>query len=397
MHAQEQLARELQRRKNNEERDRREIQRVCGESEELRELQQRLQMAYINKERTAQIRETHHIREQDAIEDVVLDQHMMQKRKAELVQEARFQEQKRIAAIENKNVMKDQMLEKERARAEAYQEYVKDREAVDGVINKIMEEDRRAWEYNNVKKDQALEAMAESHERKQQIIQVQKQMEEAEILSMKRYQEEQDQRDREIAEQKAAVVEKQNEIFAQLDKEERRRRAEQEYVERLRNELYFEEFEASEQEKERKRAEEQARITEELMIANEYQAQLKAQRRQQEEAEEIEFRNKMLQKFAEDDRLDQMNEQRRRMRELEHKRNADMLWREKQEMLRMQRAQEDEERIKVMLDERRKAEIIERERQRLLKEHAAVVNDYLPKGTLKNDHDKELVYGVRYS
>ena len=74
-----------------------------------------------------------------------------------------------------------------------------------------------------------------------------------------------------------------------------------------------------------------------------------------------------------------------------------MLWKQKQEMLRLERAREDEERIKVMLQERRKAEIIERERQRLLKEHAAVVNDYLPKGTLKNDRDKELVYGVRYS
>ena len=65
------------------------------------------------------------------------------------------------------------------------------------------------------------------------------------------------------------------------------------------------------------------------MAANEYQAQLKAERKRQEEAEEIEFRQKMLQKFAEDDRLDQMNEQRRRMRELEHKRNADMLWKQK--------------------------------------------------------------------
>ena len=39
------------------------------------------------------------------------------------------------------------MLEKEQARAEAYEEYLKDKEAVDQVINKIMEEDRRAYEY----------------------------------------------------------------------------------------------------------------------------------------------------------------------------------------------------------------------------------------------------------
>lgn len=49
-------------------------------------------MAYINKERTAQIRETHHIREQDAITDVILDQEMMAKRKAELQRQAQFEE-----------------------------------------------------------------------------------------------------------------------------------------------------------------------------------------------------------------------------------------------------------------------------------------------------------------
>ena len=66
-------------------------------------------------------------------------------------------------------------------------------------------------------------------------------------------------------------------------------------------------------------------------------------------------------------------------------------------MLREERAKEDEERIRVMLEERRRAEIIERERQRLLREHAAAVADYLPKGTLKTDQDRELVYGARYS
>lgn len=118
--------------------------------------------------------------------------------------------------------------------------------------------------------------MAESHARKQHILSNAKHLEQQEVDNMLRYQEEQDARDREIAEQKAAVEEKRNGIFEQLDREERRRRAEQDYVERLRNELYYEEFESNEQDKDRARAEEQARITEELMIANSYQAQLKA-------------------------------------------------------------------------------------------------------------------------
>lgn len=56
-----------------------------------------------------------------------------------------------------------------------------------------------------------------------------------------------------------------------------------------------------------------------IALANEYQRQLKAIRREEEKQEEEQFRVAMLEKFAEDDRLDQMNAQKRRMKQLEHR------------------------------------------------------------------------------
>ena len=44
---------------------------------------------------------------------------------------------------------------------------------------------------------------------------------------------------------------------------------------------------------------------------------------------EEEFKAKMAQKVAEDERLEQMNAQKRRMRELQHKRDIEQLWQEK--------------------------------------------------------------------
>lgn len=44
---------------------------------------------------------------------------------------------------------------------------------------------------------------------------------------------------------------------------------------------------------------------------------------------EDEFKTKLMEKFAEDERLEQMNAQRRRMREQEHKREVERLWKEK--------------------------------------------------------------------
>lgn len=51
------LAQELDRRKLDEERQARELQRICAESDELKQLEQQLKLAYINKERAAQQQE----------------------------------------------------------------------------------------------------------------------------------------------------------------------------------------------------------------------------------------------------------------------------------------------------------------------------------------------------
>ena len=59
---------------------------------------------------------------------------------------------------------------------------------------------------------------------------------------------------------------------------------------------------------------------------------------------EEEFKIKMAQKFAEDERLEQMNAHKRRMRELQHKRDIEQLWQEKLAVYRAQREQEWEER-----------------------------------------------------
>lgn len=52
---------------------------------------------------------------------------------------------------------------------------------------------------------------------------------------------------------------------------------------------------------------------------------------------EDEFKVKMAQKFAEDERLEQMNAQKRRMRELQHKRDIEDLWQQKLQVYRAQR------------------------------------------------------------
>ena len=69
----ERLAAELQKRALDREREKREVQRICAESEELRDLKQKLMTAYINKERTAQIQEIQSRREEGIYYETIIE------------------------------------------------------------------------------------------------------------------------------------------------------------------------------------------------------------------------------------------------------------------------------------------------------------------------------------
>ena len=88
---------------------------------------------------------------------------------------------------------------------------------------------------------------------------------------------------------------------------------------------------------------------------------------------EDEFKQKLMQKFADDERLEQMNAQKRRMRELEHKREIERLWQEKLSIYRAQREMEVEEKRVKEEAERKKAFVVEQEKERLIKEHGHIL------------------------
>lgn len=66
----------------------------------------------------------------------------------------------------------------------------------------------------------------------------------------------------------------------------------------------------------------QARMKKDMIVANQRQMELKAARQAEAAAQEERFRQSMLDKFAEDDRIEQMNAQKRRMKMLEHRREV---------------------------------------------------------------------------
>lgn len=179
---------------------------------------------------------------------------------------------------------------------------------------------------NAQKKEQAIADMVVSHNEKRAQMKRQKEMEEFEDEMVRRYAAQQMERAGEIAQLKAQAEEVRDKIFQKLKAEEEQRRAEKEFQENLRNELYLQENEEAAKEKEAAELRKREQVRMELQAAKDFQLALKAEKAAEEQRMEDEFKVKLMQKFAEDERLEQMNAQKRRMRELEHKREIERLW-----------------------------------------------------------------------
>lgn len=98
-----------------------------------------------------------------------------------------------------------------------------------------------------------------------------------------------------------------------------------------------------------------------------------------------------LAKFAEDDRIEQMNAQRRRMKQLEHRKEIERLLGERRAAFERERDTAVQEFEADAARELERISIVEEERQRILRAHAAVLGLHdLPKGVLKNEQDAAL-------
>eukprot|EP00826_Nyctotherus_ovalis_P041285 TRINITY_DN4135_c0_g2_i1.p1 TRINITY_DN4135_c0_g2~~TRINITY_DN4135_c0_g2_i1.p1 ORF type:complete len:265 (-),score=152.89 TRINITY_DN4135_c0_g2_i1:603-1397(-) len=235
------LAKELQRQKVEKERNQKEIERICAESEELKELKERIRTAYVNKERAAQLADNQLRRQQEMSDDAEIEARILLARKEQAEREKEQEQSKAWVGVEHKQKLLEQIQERERLKEEAYAEYLREKAAVDEAMKKMMEQDRKAAEEEDRKRQVFHDFMVKSVQAKQQ---ARAREREEEILmdeKIKRYREEAAQREALLKMKKAEENAAKEQIFAKLNEEELRRRADKEYLENLRIELMQEE------------------------------------------------------------------------------------------------------------------------------------------------------------
>ena len=162
------------------------------------------------------------------------------------------------------------MIEREQLREQAYQEYAAERSNVDAIINKMIDEDHEMMRITKMKQEQSKQDMILSVNEKKALLRRQKELEEYEEELVRRYAAQQGQRAEELQAMKEAAEAQRDAIFKKLAAEEAARRAENEYVENLRNDLQVEELEEKFRAAERNDAERRQRQKEELQAAKDF-------------------------------------------------------------------------------------------------------------------------------
>merc|ERR1719316_831192 len=99
-----------------------------------------------------------------------------------------------------------------------------------------------------------------------------------------------------------------------------------------------------------------------------YQMRMKEERTANAAGEDARIKEVLLKKFAEDDRLEQMNDRKRRLKLEEHKREANRLLELRKQMFDAQRAQERADEEGLRAEEAMRNDVIQQEKKRLLAE-----------------------------
>ncbi|XP_075753421.1 meiosis-specific nuclear structural protein 1 [Pelodiscus sinensis] len=387
----ERLATELARLNYEKLKDEKMRQQIRENSLELRELEKKLKSAYINKERAAQIAEKEAIRYEKMKRDADIAQMMKEEQERVIMEESSAELRRNKGKILYQQELEKQLEEQEKKKQDAYEAFLKEKLMIDEIVRKIYEEDQMEKQLK-LDKMRATQRYIEEF-KKEQAIWRRKKREEMEeenrkimvFANMKQQREEDRMAKAQASEERKQKL--QNMIAQNLEREQQER----EDLEQVRQELYLEE--QAEADRKREMVEMEKRIRQRLELRQTYETQLAFKKivLQALQEEEEAFRQKMLAKFAEDDRIEQMNAQRRRMKQLEHRKAVEKLIEERHKQFLADKERELEER---QLEERRQGNIcaiVEEERQKLLKEHATKLLGYLPRGILKDEDDVNML------
>jgi len=385
------VAQEVERRNAARFRYEQDKKRICDSAEELVQLRSQIQQARVNKERAAQLLERQVREEEDRARETILAERMEVERMHLLEQEKETEIIRRAQKKAANEMQLDQIRERELAKAQTAEEFERERKEVDEIVQRMIMEEEREKEAHREAVTQQRKEFAEFMKEREQWRRQQRANEEAEDRRIEEFAAFLRAREERMEEEKRRIEEEKRRMQAEVSRQTTERETAKAELEYLINELYQEQMKAEARAKDE--AELRKRMEDRVLMQRAFEAQMasRAEKRRQEQEEEERLRQEVLRKFAEDDRLEAMSRERRRQMIEKHKEQAEMIVEERRRQHQQAREEELRELQRRAEEEERRKRIVEAERLRILREEAAPLKDFLPKGTLKVPPDQTLV------
>jgi hypothetical protein len=386
------LASELERDTADEERKRREIQKICEEAPELKDLEKLLKIAYLNKERATQYEEkiVMHMREQERIQ--AIEDEMEAERLRSLRSDSHKDQAKKAMYENQRAVLQKQIDEKRQQLAEARAQIERERYMVDDIVRKINEEDEADYRLRKEKQAASAKMVRDYEEQRKRELEAQKRAAQEEEERIRAYNRAMDARNEGIKEQKQAKKDEEDRILRQIVEETERKRKEEEEFSNLRDMLWEEELEAKRAQDAYDRKMKQVRMREEMMHANSDMMRFKAEQRIRDAENESRLVELMRKKFAEDEARERAEEEARRRNKVHHMSLIEQQKDQRKYLYEQEKADEARKIQEANDREEYRKMVIAEARKRLLEEHADRLRGYLPNKAFQNKDEYDQFY-----
>ena len=356
---------------------------IINNSKEIKEIKDAIQHAKLNQVLARQMGQNLLLRKQKLMKEAEEEELILQEIEKEKKRQQEEEEKKKQIFLKNREINLQQMREKERLRIEADKEYARDQKLVDDMFKKMREEDLAAKEEEERKKkiNQLFmkNALALREEYKKKELEKEKQIDE----DIRKYNEMVKQRESNIAQKKNELQLQKDKIFKKLCDEQAKKKAEQDYWDNVRTELHEEQEIQKMKQRQKDEQLKREKMVEDVMNSALNQMKIKAQKKKEEEELDEKFRQKVLEKFAEDEKKEKAIQEKQKQQLIDIQ-NEILKQRElKYQQYQKQKEQEMQEFAKMKEEEDARKYIIEQEKKRLLKENGELLKKYYPTGYYK--------------
>lgn len=360
-------------------------QQLRESSPELRELESKLYTGYCNKEVAAQLAEKEAARMRNKLHEIEINKMMEAQRiKAELKEKEKIQEYHN-KKLQYKRDLDEQMYLLDKKHQKEYEEFIKEKAALDDINCSVKEENQREETLKLLKMEQMKKDIEEFRKAQELWKQKEKQAVEEEFRNIREFLSKKECEDKSKIEE---VCKKRQEklllqekialaIKEQMDEREERETVIQDLALEKSMELQEQKF----------REQQESEIRNGELLRESYRKQLEEKKQKLKEEEQLEatYKQQMLEKLARDEELEKMTAEKQRIKKMQHRREVQEILEE-----RHRRRVEEMQTIIALeklheLEEAKIRTLIEEERMKMLKTHATNVQGYLPKGVYKKD------------